>query len=74
VLPGDLIDGDGEGIIVVPISMAEEVVRAAHELEQRAKYILSKIEAGSSILAVYPPDEDTLNEYEQWVNARTPRP
>ncbi|MDQ3808810.1 MAG: ribonuclease activity regulator RraA [Chloroflexota bacterium] len=74
VLPGDVVVGDGEGVIVIPIGLAEDVVRAAYEQEQREEFILSKIESGSSILGVYPPDEHTLREYELWLNARTPRP
>src|SRR5204863_2664688 len=74
VLPGDLVVGDGEGVIVIPIGIAEDVVRAAHEQEQREDFILEKIDSGSSIIGVYPPDEHTLREYEQWLNARATRP
>jgi regulator of RNase E activity RraA len=70
VLPGDLIVGDGEGVVVVPLSVAESVVGAAHEQEQREEFILSRIESGSSILGVYPPDENTLRDYEAWKRAR----
>jgi regulator of RNase E activity RraA len=66
VLPGDLIVGDGEGVVVVPRQVAEEVVRAAFEQDEREVFIMSKITTGSSILGVYPPDEDTLREYEAW--------
>jgi len=66
VVPGDLVVGDAEGVMVIPSSLAEEVVRAAREQEQREEFILSKIDGGSSILGVYPPDEATLREYEQW--------
>ena len=42
--------------------------RAAHEQEQREEFILSKIRTGSSILGVYPPDEETLRELEELVD------
>lgn len=74
VLPGDLVVGDAEGVIVMPISLAEDVLRSAAEQEQREEFILGKIDSGSSILGVYPPDERTLREYEQWLSARTTRP
>jgi regulator of RNase E activity RraA len=70
VLPGDLLVGDGEGVIVIPIALAEEVVRAGYEQERREEFILQKIEGGSSILGVYPPDQDTLREYEEWRSMR----
>jgi regulator of RNase E activity RraA len=66
VLPGDVIVGDAEGVIVIPRAVAEEVAREAYEQEQKEAFILSKIEAGSSILGVYPPDEATLREYAAW--------
>lgn len=71
VVPGDLIVGDAEGVMVVPRGLADEVVQAAHEQEQREEFILGRIEGGSSILGVYPPDEDTLRAYEAWRQART---
>jgi regulator of RNase E activity RraA len=66
VLPGDVIVGDGEGVIVIPRAIAEEVIEAAHEQEDREEFIVSRIRAGSSILGVYPPDERTLRDYEDW--------
>lgn len=65
VLPGDVVVGDAEGVIVIPRALAEEVARDAAEQERREAFILTKIEGGSAILGVYPPDERTLREYEQ---------
>jgi regulator of RNase E activity RraA len=66
VLPGDVIVGDGEGVIVIPRALAEEVAEAAFEQEQREEFIYSKVEAGCSIVGVYPPNDETLREYEAW--------
>ena len=66
VLPGDVVVGDGEGVVVVPRAVAEEVIVATHEQNQREEFILAKIQQGSSILGVYPPDERTLRDYEEW--------
>jgi regulator of RNase E activity RraA len=66
VLPGDLIVGDGEGVVVVPRALAEEVVQAAFEQDEREKFIMAKILEGASIIGVYPPDERTLREYKEW--------
>jgi regulator of RNase E activity RraA len=66
VLPGDLIVGDGEGVVVVPRAIAEEVVQATYEQDQRETFIMSRITHGASILGVYPPDADTLRDYEAW--------
>lgn len=66
VLPGDILVGDGEGVVVIPAKMAEEVAHAAYEQERREEFIQQKIAGGASILGVYPPDEKTLAEYEEW--------
>jgi regulator of RNase E activity RraA len=66
VLPGDLIVGDGEGVLVVPRAVAESVIEAAYEQHRREEFIMAKVRSGSSILGVYPPDEGTLREYEAW--------
>ena len=66
VLPGDVVVGDGEGVIVIPCAIAEEVIHTAREQEQREEFILKRIQGGSSIIGVYPPDENTLRAYEDW--------
>jgi regulator of RNase E activity RraA len=64
VLPGDVLVGDAEGVIVIPRGLAAEVAHAAAEQERREEFIYAKIVAGSSIVGVYPPSPDTLREYE----------
>jgi regulator of RNase E activity RraA len=66
VLPGDVIVGDAEGVIVVPRQLADEVAAEAVELEQKEEFLLTKIESGRSIHGVYPPDGETLREFETW--------
>ena len=65
VLPGDVIVGDAEGVIVIPAGIADEVAEQASEQEQREEFIIGKIREGHSILGVYPPNEETLAEYER---------
>jgi regulator of RNase E activity RraA len=65
VLPGDVLVGDAEGVIVVPYQLASQVADQAYEQELREDFIIEKIRAGSSILGVYPPNEETLAEYER---------
>jgi len=73
VMPGDVVVGDGEGVVVIPRGIAEDVIVAASEQEQREKFIRDKIQRGASILGVYPPDEQTLREYEEWKHGHGPQ-
>ncbi|RLT44896.1 MAG: ribonuclease activity regulator RraA [Chloroflexi bacterium] len=66
VIPGDVIVGDGEGVVVIPSQMAESVAHAAFEQEVREKFFQEKISNGASILGVYPPNEAILAEFERW--------
>lgn len=65
VVPGDVIVGDAEGVVVVPVAIADEVARDAAEQESREAFIFEKVKAGSSIVGVYPPNEQTMREYEE---------
>ena len=66
VVPNDIIVGDGEGVVVVPASMAEKVAEMAIAMEEKEDFLLEKIRAGESIVGVYPPDETIIGEYEEW--------
>jgi regulator of RNase E activity RraA len=50
---------------VIPFDIADDVAEQAHEQEQREEFIIGKIREGHSILGVYPPNEETLAEYER---------
>ena len=66
VYPGDIIVGDGEGVVVIPRHLATEVAEEAAQAEQRENFILEKIQNGASIVGTYPPNETTLAEFEAW--------
>ncbi|RIK40679.1 MAG: ribonuclease activity regulator RraA [Chloroflexi bacterium] len=66
VMPGDVMVGDGEGVVAIPAQVAEEVAHDAYEQERLEEFIQQKVASGASIVGVYPPDEQTLAEYAQW--------
>lgn len=66
VLPGDIIVGDGEGVVAIPSQVAEEVAHDAYDQERLEEFIQGKIASGASILGVYPPNEETIAEFEAW--------
>jgi regulator of RNase E activity RraA len=70
VVPGDVIVGDAEGVVVIPVRVAEEVALDAYEQERKEEFFQEKIANGASILGVYPPNEETLAEFEAWRKQR----
>ena len=66
VFPGDIVVGDDEGVVVIPRHLATEVAEIAVEQEKKEEFIMEKVRNGASIVGVYPPDEQTLAEYEAW--------
>ena len=70
VMPGDVIVGDAEGVIVVPAAMAEDVAWAALEQEEREEWALERVQAGESIRGVYPLSNEREAEFEAWRAAR----
>jgi regulator of RNase E activity RraA len=63
VMPGDVIVGDAEGVVVIPSRLAEEVSHAAYQQDLIEEFALEKVKAGASIKGVYPPDEKTRAEF-----------
>lgn len=70
VYPGDLIVGDGEGVVVIPQHLADEVAADAVEQERLEVFILERIERGAPLPGTYPPNAETRAAYEQWRKTR----
>ena len=54
VMPGDVMVGDAEGVVVVPAAMAEEVAHDATEQELREEWALERVQAGDSVRDTFP--------------------
>jgi 5-oxopent-3-ene-1,2,5-tricarboxylate decarboxylase/2-hydroxyhepta-2,4-diene-1,7-dioate isomerase len=70
VMPGDLIVGDAEGVIVLPAAMAEEVALASLEQEAREAWALERVQDGESIRGIFPLSPERRGDYEAWRAAR----
>lgn len=70
VYPGDIIFGDSEAVIVVPQHLAAELAAEGAEMERRESFLIQEIEAGRSIVGVYPPDAATTARYQAWLRAQ----
>jgi 5-oxopent-3-ene-1,2,5-tricarboxylate decarboxylase / 2-hydroxyhepta-2,4-diene-1,7-dioate isomerase len=73
VMPGDVVVGDAEGAVVVPIALAEEVARDALEQEEREEFAAERVDAGESIRGLFPLSEARRPEFEAWRAERRAR-
>jgi regulator of RNase E activity RraA len=72
VFPGDIMVGDGEGVVVIPAEIAEDVAQEAADQDVFETFVTEKVKAGASIVGLYPPNEATQKEYAEW-RAKRPK-
>jgi regulator of RNase E activity RraA len=70
VFPGDVLVGDGEGVIVVPRHLAAEVAADAAAQEQLEEFVIEEVRNGASIVGTYPPKDAVLAKYQDWLKKR----
>jgi regulator of RNase E activity RraA len=70
VMPGDVMVGDGEGVVCVPRAVAETIAARGAEQEDLEAFLLEKVRGGAPLPGTYPPNEKTLAEYEEWKRQR----
>ena len=66
VIPGDVLVCDGDGVVVIPRALVEEVAAGAVEQETLEAFVQERIRAGYSVTESYPPNAETLAAYEEW--------
>ena len=66
VVPGDIVVGDGEGVVVIPQALVEEVVRDALVQEEREAFALERVQAGEPTVGLFPLSKERMPEFEAW--------
>lgn len=70
VFPGDIIVGDGEGAVVLPAALAEELAAAAVAQEIEEEWALERVAAGESTIGTFPIAKERREEFEKWRAAK----
>jgi 5-oxopent-3-ene-1,2,5-tricarboxylate decarboxylase/2-hydroxyhepta-2,4-diene-1,7-dioate isomerase len=70
VVPGDVIVGDGEGAVVIPIALLVDVVKDALVQEERERFALEGVAAGESTVGLFPLSKERMPDFEKWSAAR----
>lgn len=67
VFPGDVIVGDGEGVVVIPAHLADDIADMAVQMTAFEDFVTEEVLKGRSILGLYPPtDPATKDDFESW--------
>ena len=64
VFPDDVIVADGDGAVVIPQALVEDVAKAGPEQERLEAWIMREVEKGVALPGLYPPNAETKARYE----------
>lgn len=70
VMPGDVVVGDDDGVVVIPAALADEVAADAADQELKDQWAFERVSAGEPILGVFPLSPERVAEFEQWKMSR----
>jgi regulator of RNase E activity RraA len=72
VLPGDVLVGDADGVVVIPRDLVVDVADAAAAQEREEGYIAERVRAGDRLLGLYPMDGIRRQQYDAWLAKSDP--
>jgi len=71
VYPGDIIVGDGDGVMVIPRFLADAVAVEAQPMELYEEFVIEEVANGTPVVGLYPAtDPAALKKFEDWKSAR----
>jgi regulator of RNase E activity RraA len=66
IFPDDVIVLDDDGAVVIPRALLDKVVQTGSEAEVFESWVMQKVEEGRKLMGLYPPSNDTIEEYQAW--------
>jgi len=73
VVPGDVVVGDGEGVVVIPAALFDDVLKDALVQEERERFALERVAAGEPTTGLFPLSKERMPEFEAWAAAQRKR-
>jgi len=64
IFPDDVIVADGDGAVVIPAALFEEVVALAVEQERLEGWIMDEVKGGAALPGLYPANAENQARYE----------
>lgn len=69
VYPGDIMVGDGEGVVCLPAHLAAELAHEAFEMTAYEDFVTEEVKAGKSIFGTYPATDASRVRFAEWRTA-----
>jgi regulator of RNase E activity RraA len=66
VMPGDIIVADDDGVVVIPIKLAPELLKKASEHHEWEEFSRLRLSQGGHLRKYYPLSDEARAEYEEW--------
>ena len=67
VVPGDVMLGDGDGVMVIPAHLVDEIAEECTNMEAYEDFVLEQVTGGAGIIGLYPAtDEENLTKFDAW--------
>ena len=67
IMPGDIIVGDDDGVVVIPPKVAPQVIEYCQTREGREVFERIKLKETGDIEKYYPLNKEGREEYEEWL-------
>ena len=74
VVPGDIIVADDDGAVVVPVSMAAQVIEDGQKHAEWEEFSRMKLMEGAPLQRYYPLHPDAEEEYQAWRKHNAAKP
>ncbi len=66
IFPGDVVVGDGEGVVVIPAHLADEIADEAVEMTAYEDFVEEQVAGGRRIFGLYPASPESRAEFDAW--------
>lgn len=70
VMPGDILVGDDDGVVVIPLALVDEIAAEAAKQEIEEAWGMERVSAGESTDGTFPITADRRPEFEKWLASR----
>ncbi len=72
IMPGDMIVGDEDGVVVCPAALWDDALAEVARREAMERFVRRRLAAGATLRGLYPPGEATQRDFDAWQAAGEP--